>query len=653
MMKRIVPALLFLFTLSLLPTTLVWAQCTPTVPVGPEFNFQFVDALTKQPITGRFLCLGRKVRIVDRSVPKPANRRNFYKIANPSAACSFAEGDTSVFFTPEREGPLVVSINVNANAGSGSSSGALVVPPAFEVKASPPPTFTLQACGPGTVQVTVTDRTYDSYTVQVGSGPAVAVRSGTQTTFPVTGVTTVTVAGSYVSAELCTNSAQQSFTPLPAPQQPVMQRLAVSGSNTLQFQFAALQPAYTYSLQVADGAAPTGYRTVATVPAAATSYTLAATTPTGCYRLLLTDACQPSTTALSSTNICAVALTATSLDGRNRLTWATSQPGSFVLTRNGQTLRTLPAGTTQYEDPDVTCGEAYTYQLTAVSGSVASVSNEATVTTVSTLAPPAPRLSASFNLRNQVELTAVVPGTPTGGQLTYLRNGSELRTTPNRTLRDSINTLTGSLCYSALFQNACGNRSSSSPTTCPVLLTASSANQEGTLVSLTWTAFQGPDPAVPVSYRVVGLGADGAALGTIAAGTSLAISDLAPLISQQNQQVLRYRIEVTGGGLASPSYSNIATVARALKLFVPTAFTPNGDGLNDVLELKGSYLDNFRFVVIDRNGQEVFKATTRNQTWDGRIGTAAPVPGAYVWRFEANDQANQHVVRQGTVTILR
>jgi gliding motility-associated-like protein len=652
-MRRILPALLFLFTLSFLPTKRVWAQCTPTVPVSTEFNFQFVDAATKQPITGRFLCLGRRVRIVDRSVPKPANRRNFYKIANPTAPCSFAEGDTSVFFTPEREGPLVVSINVNANAGSGNSSGALVVPPAFEVKASPPPTFNLQACGPGTVRVTVTDQTYDSYTVQVGNSPAVPIIPNTPTTFPITGATPVTVAGRYISAELCTNSAQQSFTPLPAPQQPLIRRLAVEGGNTVQLQFAALQPAYTYSLQVADGTSPTGYRTVAAVPATSTSYTLPGGTSPNCYRLLLTDACQPSTTTLASADICSIRLAATALDGRNRLTWATSQPGSFELTRNGQPLRTFPAGTTQFEDLEVTCGVAYTYRITAVSGAATSVSNEATITTISTLAPAAPRLTASFNLRNQVELTAVVPGVASGGQLTYLRNGAELRTTPNRTIRDSVNTLAGPLCYTAQFLNACGNRSGSSASACPVILTANSANQDGTLVRLSWTAFQGPDPAVPVSYRVIGLTADGAALGSVAAGTSLSISDLAPLISQQNQQVLRYRIEVTGGGLASPSYSNIATVARALKLFVPTAFTPNGDGLNDVLELKGRYLDNFRFVIIDRNGQEVFRATTRSQTWDGRIGTSAPVPGAYVWRFEANDQAGQHVVEHGTVTIVR
>jgi gliding motility-associated-like protein len=300
----------------------------------------------------------------------------------------------------------------------------------------------------------------------------------------------------------------------------------------------------------------------------------------------------------------------------------------------------------------VTCGLTYRYRLTLRSPNTStSTSGEVALTTTSTLAPATPLLTASFNLRNQVELTAVVPRSPSGGQLLYLRNGQELRTTAARAVRDSLVMPNPAepLCYAVRFLDACGNRSADSAPVCPVLLDARAANAEGTTIRLSWTAFRGPAASASVSYRVITLSPTNTELGRVLVN-GLTYLDLQP---PQDQQVVRYRVEATGGGLTAPSFSNVASVARQVKVFVPTAFTPNGDGLNDVLELKGRYLDNFRFTVIDRNGQQVFQATSRTQTWDGRTGTAPPAPGAYVWRFEATDQQGQRLVQHGTVTIIR
>ncbi|TGE08720.1 T9SS type B sorting domain-containing protein [Hymenobacter fodinae] len=644
MVKKRILSFLLWWTLLLVPVAATWAQCAATP--NSDANFRLFDVATKQEV--QTLCVGRPVRLKDASGRQLDPAQVYYQ-KTAAIVCSGFQ-DTSTFYTPAAPGTITISQNTQ---NPQPNSSGLIFARTFPVKATPPPAFDLVACSAGLVQVTVTDQTYDQYTVTIG-GQVVQPnpRPNAPVTYATNGATSVTLTGSYNSPTLCTNSLTKTFTPLPAPQRPIIQRLAVQAGGSVQFQFGALQPQYQYSLQVSD-AAVGGYRTVTTLDPAATSYTLANAPAAGCYRLLLRDACQTSAPLPSLNDVCSITLTATSLEARNRLTWTTSQPGSFEISRNGQPLVQLPAGTRQYEDTAVTCGVAYTYRVTAAASGSTSLSNEVTVTTTSNLAPAAPRLAASFNLLNQVELTALVPRSASGGQLTYLRNGAALRTTASRTLRDSAVTLPQTVCYTARFQDACGNRSVESASVCPVILTATSANEEGTQVRLSWTALRGPDAAAPVTYRVLVLSATNAVLSTIAAGPDLTLPAFAPLLTQQDQQVLRYRVEATGGGLAGPSYSNVATVARAVKLFVPTAFTPNGDGLNDVLELKGRYLDNFRFVVIDRNGQEVFRATTRSQTWDGRIGTAAPVPGAYAWRFEANDQAGRHVLQQGTVTILR
>ena len=119
--------------------------------------------------------------------------------------------------------------------------------------------------------------------------------------------------------------------------------------------------------------------------------------------------------------------------------------------------------------------------------------------------------------------------------------------------------------------------------------------------------------------------------------------------------MLRYRLRIGGAGLPAStfSYSNLANVTRQLTLTIPTAFTPNGDGLNDVLEIKGRYLRDYTFVVVDRNGQEVFRGTQRNEAWDGTIQGHAPVLGAYVWRFQQKSEDGKPFIATGSVTILK
>ena len=206
-------------------------------------------------------------------------------------------------------------------------------------------------------------------------------------------------------------------------------------------------------------------------------------------------------------------------------------------------------------------------------------------------------------------------------------------------------------CYTVRLVDVCGNVSPASPATCPAILSASAADPDGSTAALSWTAFIGPDPTIPATYTLQRLAADGSVLSTVAvAGTSY--TDLAP---PTDRQVLRYRLQIGGAGLPAGtfSFSNLASVTRQFTLAIPTAFTPNGDGLNDVLEVKGKYLSNYTFVVVDRNGQQVFRGSQRSETWDGTINGHAPVPGAYVWRFQQNNEDGKPFSATGSVTILK
>ena len=89
------------------------------------------------------------------------------------------------------------------------------------------------------------------------------------------------------------------------------------------------------------------------------------------------------------------------------------------------------------------------------------------------------------------------------------------------------------------------------------------------------------------------------------------------------------------------------------RLIVPTAFSPNGDGINDVFEVQGQNVAEIRCSIYNRWGQKVFEANDLMATWDGRFRGRDLDLGMYVvdvWvRFEDEKEA----VSRGWVVLVR
>lgn len=95
-------------------------------------------------------------------------------------------------------------------------------------------------------------------------------------------------------------------------------------------------------------------------------------------------------------------------------------------------------------------------------------------------------------------------------------------------------------------------------------------------------------------------------------------------------------------------------VYQGPEIYVPTAFTPNDDGKNDILKALPVGISQFRyFVVYNRWGQRIFYTANPALGWDGRI-QGQPVAGdTYVWMAEGIDDKGNTISRKGTVTIVR
>jgi hypothetical protein len=90
-------------------------------------------------------------------------------------------------------------------------------------------------------------------------------------------------------------------------------------------------------------------------------------------------------------------------------------------------------------------------------------------------------------------------------------------------------------------------------------------------------------------------------------------------------------------------------------IYVPSAFTPNGDGLNDRLyPVMAGYKELHFFRVYNRLGNLVFETNRMGKefSWDGTIKGYAQQTGDYIWALQAVDE-NGHVVNQkGNTTLI-
>ena len=89
-------------------------------------------------------------------------------------------------------------------------------------------------------------------------------------------------------------------------------------------------------------------------------------------------------------------------------------------------------------------------------------------------------------------------------------------------------------------------------------------------------------------------------------------------------------------------------------ILVPTAFTPNGDGKNDILLPVPVGITHFGyFSVFNRLGQLIYHTTTLYQGWDGNYNGAQADPGTYIYVTEGTDFNNKPHFHQGTVVLIR
>jgi gliding motility-associated-like protein len=118
---------------------------------------------------------------------------------------------------------------------------------------------------------------------------------------------------------------------------------------------------------------------------------------------------------------------------------------------------------------------------------------------------------------------------------------------------------------------------------------------------------------------------------------------------------VRYKLVVTDqAGCTDSAFVLVKVFKTNPYIFVPSAFTPNGDGLNDIIRPIAVGIKQIKyFSIYNRWGQMVFTTTTNGQGWDGKIAGKPQNSGVFVWMVSAIDYIGKPIFLKGTVTLIR
>jgi gliding motility-associated-like protein len=88
-------------------------------------------------------------------------------------------------------------------------------------------------------------------------------------------------------------------------------------------------------------------------------------------------------------------------------------------------------------------------------------------------------------------------------------------------------------------------------------------------------------------------------------------------------------------------------------IYVPNVFTPNGDGNNDILFVRGRGILTLKFFVFDRWGEKVFETTDPSMGWNGTFRGESIDAAVYVYYLHAEFIDGNSVKDQGNITLIR
>jgi len=545
------------------------------------------------------------------------------------------------------------------------STGAFSLCKQVKVYETRPVNLQYSSCGGGKIKLILTNdfylAVYDQHEIKWGDGTTEIWKKGDSLTlehnYANTATSpTITIKGIYTSNASC---AEGHISSIPVSFQQAqlsnigIESVEMTGSGTIRVNYQGLTSIPTAIQYNTSG---NSYLTAGSRSSGGLQpYDIKGLNKDQSYQIRLSskDLCN---SQLETTPITSMTLSGKSENGKTILSWNKyGNPDGFIeynLLRDGTIIKASTSiNDITYTDEDVECGTYSEYQLIAKMKGVTSTSAPVGVKAEVSSSIAIEKASVTVNGNNNVTISATVPGA--GGNSTYdlsiekAEAGSttfkKITTLYNENLYNDIDVKANemSYCYRLSYQNSCGQKLPPTEPICTIML-------KNDLSSFTWTT-QKPFLDAIASYDVLQKGNNGS---NDEIGRELN-NNFMPILNKQSSLQYTFQVRANSSSSNFQSFSNIVDYKRNAGVFVPDAFSPNGDGLNDELLAKSAQLQSFSFSVLNRWGETVFHSDDITVGWDGNInGENAPV-GFYVYKVSFVDDINQKVDKSGTFMLLR
>ncbi len=371
-----------------------------------------------------------------------------------------------------------------------------------------------------------------------------------------------------------------------------------------------------------------------------------------CFRLVAFDPCDNAT--LNSNEACSVQLAVNAGNNQNDLTWQTETMDFqqyFVYKDNNQLLTINNMSQKAYSDQDIFCGTQYCYNVVMnENGGLESVSGVVCVTASSSTSPPGIQdINASVS-GEDIELSWNTPSTATDDSYLISRSKDQVvysaidSTLGNSYLDENLYVNTTRFYYHIRYIDACQNISEIGVTASPILLIRNVDE------SLSWSDYLGWSGGVS-EYLLEKYDQDGNLLETIPMGLTRTYTEKNDVNPQQK---FIYRVAAKPNDInLNEVYSNFVEIIFKSRAFFPNAFTPNGDGLNDIFNFDSNYVQAVNLFIYNRWGALIYHTDSPEKGWDGRVNGQPAPTGTYIYRAELIDEMGVTFIKTGQVVLLR
>lgn len=573
---------------------------------------------------------------------------------NPCSMDYLGNGQQTLnLFTFQYTTPGVYKLRV-LYQGQGDDEITITVVPNIQ------PNFEIYSCANSDVTIKVLEKSYQQLLIDfTNDGTTDAtIPSGNNAIayhdYATPGSKTIAVRGLNInSADNC-DSKVQTFNALAALPPPAINKLTVLDKASIQLDFTA-QPNIQYRLEVAvNSSGP--FQQLATLydPTTYKVTNLKTEENFYCFRLSAFDACLGSIAA-SSTTICSQRLNLNIQSGVNNLNWITTNTGiqNFTIERNGTFYTSIGPSQSGFPDSNIDCKVNYCYRLiTRYPGGATSTTLEQCGVSFKTDNPPAITNASTVVTSQGLEIKWIQDpsSNPPGYEILIAiddQNYGALGTSSSTQFLHKDYLTESNFTYRVNYTDECDNKSGEGIVIDPIRLTGSMDNN---VISLSWTEYEGWINGVN-EYVIDKLNLNGSLIQSIGMGTSTSFVDDDP---DPVNQFVTYKVRaIPVEGAVSVSISNPLVFIKDSKIFFPTAFSPNGDQLNDEFFVSGQYIVKMELSIFNRWGELIFTTTKKDEPWNGTINGKPAAEDAYVWTAQVTDRAGRTFKESGTVALLR